>query len=556
METLESSRVCRLCGQHSGIAINIFDETENHVRKINAVLPIMVHEMDLLPKQMCHRCSYKLEEFHKFYVDCLKTDTALKSQLSWMRKGRGREKIGVPMVHIENVKIKAEPLDYDVYELEPLVENIDYINSMSSMTFPPNGIHDGLTYAAFSRCRCCCDRQDQSRSRRASAELRQDYKRPLSKHDGTLADGSRRNTFKNDIRETTRLKPVRRNVFSQAVFPDCPQNHLPRVIGDAQDRLATTSSFDNEVSLAETRKQSHGKLNELPENRATSPSTIVRNLRPRRNLVNYASIRSGILDDTQQPSAKNELDGFDSKARMNFRQIKMDLEARARLRPRKKVDYQESKKPKESEHRTKKRKIDTAKEQSSRSQHITDIADLKIKQEVLDSVGDTIHDVATSARTRLQSKRAGIANLETKIEPSDIDDKVHLQKEMMCCLKLKQSRARGKFQLAEKNSLASTLGSKLARRKKNRFPVENYSPKCLRSQDTHLRNGKMRRNEYVERSARRRSQTRKAMDAVNKCTKKVPAMLKLPDGIKRYCETCNVSFMNKELFKLHACYND
>lgn len=42
METLESSRVCRLCGQHSGISINIFDESENHVRKINAVLPIMV----------------------------------------------------------------------------------------------------------------------------------------------------------------------------------------------------------------------------------------------------------------------------------------------------------------------------------------------------------------------------------------------------------------------------------------------------------------------------------------------------------------------------------
>lgn len=42
METLESSRVCRLCGQHSGISINIFDENENHIRKINAVLPIMV----------------------------------------------------------------------------------------------------------------------------------------------------------------------------------------------------------------------------------------------------------------------------------------------------------------------------------------------------------------------------------------------------------------------------------------------------------------------------------------------------------------------------------
>lgn len=48
METLESSRVCRLCGQHSGISINIFDKSENHLRKINAVLPIMVRHVFFL----------------------------------------------------------------------------------------------------------------------------------------------------------------------------------------------------------------------------------------------------------------------------------------------------------------------------------------------------------------------------------------------------------------------------------------------------------------------------------------------------------------------------
>lgn len=42
METLESSYVCRLCGQQSGISINIFDKNENHIRKINTMLPIMV----------------------------------------------------------------------------------------------------------------------------------------------------------------------------------------------------------------------------------------------------------------------------------------------------------------------------------------------------------------------------------------------------------------------------------------------------------------------------------------------------------------------------------
>lgn len=54
METLESSRVCRLCGQQSGISINIFDESESHVRKINAVLPIMVRcSRPLLSLSLC-----------------------------------------------------------------------------------------------------------------------------------------------------------------------------------------------------------------------------------------------------------------------------------------------------------------------------------------------------------------------------------------------------------------------------------------------------------------------------------------------------------------------
>lgn len=210
--------------------------------------------MDLLPKQMCHRCSYKLEEFHKFYVDCLKTDATLKSQLSWMRKGDGREKVGVPMVHIENVKIKAEPLDYDVYELEPLVENIDYINSMSSVAFPAGGIHDGLTYAAFSRYRCCCDKKDQSRPRKTTARLCQNYEGPIPRC-GRIADVSRKRT----LEDTARLKPFKRNLFTQSVFPDCPQNHrvesrVENAVQNTRDRLATdTSTKDDVASLGNAK---------------------------------------------------------------------------------------------------------------------------------------------------------------------------------------------------------------------------------------------------------------------------------------------------------------
>lgn len=64
METLESSRVCRLCGKQSGISINIFDKNENHVKKINAILPIMVCHITLLPSTFV---SFRYE-FHVYLV--------------------------------------------------------------------------------------------------------------------------------------------------------------------------------------------------------------------------------------------------------------------------------------------------------------------------------------------------------------------------------------------------------------------------------------------------------------------------------------------------------
>ncbi|XP_077268776.1 uncharacterized protein LOC143900885 [Temnothorax americanus] len=557
METLESSRVCRLCGQHSGISINIFDESENHVRKINAVLPIMVHEMDLLPKQMCHRCSYKLEEFHKFYVDCLKTDAALKSQLSWMRKGGGKEKIDVPMVHIENVKIKAEPLDYDVYELEPLVENIDYINSMNSVAYPTGGIHDGLTYAAFSRYRCCCDKKDQSRSTRTTAGLCQNYEGQMPRC-GRIADVSRKRTLEDT---TARLKPFKRNLFTQSVFPDCPQNRPPRVenaVGNARDHLATDTSTKDDVASPETRNHPHGRLETFPESRAVAKSTIVRNLRPRKNLVNYASNKKRMSSVNPGPSALSKSNVSDTKTTSTSdleptRQIKVELtdEPKGRnLRPRRSVvDYQEPKmKRKVSEHRTKKRKTD---EQSSKlysnNKSASDTLNLKVKQEVLDDLETMVLSKTTNATAapRLPSKLVALpANVEATTNNGDVSQRDYLK-----------SQFRGRFQLAERKSLPNIVKNGLVKTKKTcRFPAANYSPKCLRSQDACLRNGKTRKSDFMEWSVKR-LQARKLMDTINKGAKK-SSMLKLSENIKHYCESCNVSFMTKELFRLHACYYD
>lgn len=510
-----------------------------------------VHEMDLLPKQMCHRCSYKLEEFHKFYVDCLKTDAALKSQLSWMRKGGGREKIGVPMVHIENVKIKAEPLDYDVYELEPLVENIDYINSMNSVAFPTGGIHDGLTYAAFSRYRCCCDKKDQSRPRRTAAGLCQNYEGQIPGC-GRITDVTRKRTLEDTA---ARLKPFKRNLFTQSVFPDCPQNHLPGIgnaVENVRDRLATSTK---DVASSETRNHPHGRLGAFPEGQAIGARSIVRNLRPRKNLVNYAPDKRKMSSVSPGPSALSKTSVSDAKttSTSNFessRQIKVEQtdESEGRsLRPRRNVvDYQEPKMRKVSEHRAKKRRMD---EQSpklySKNENTSDTLNFKIKQEAVDDLGDMVLSETTNVTPRLPSK---FAALSARIEATK-DNDVNLRKDYL------KSQLRDQFQLTERKSLSNIMKNKLVKTKKMcRFSAANYSPKCLRSQDAYLRNGKTRKNDYIKWSVKR-LQARKLIDTISKRAKKSP-MLKLSENIKHYCETCNVSFMNMELFRLHACYYD
>ncbi|XP_012522239.2 uncharacterized protein LOC105828458 isoform X2 [Monomorium pharaonis] len=492
---------------------------------------------------MCHRCSYKLEEFHKFYVDCLKTDAALKSQLSWMRKGEGKEKIGVPMVHIENMKIKAEPLDYDMYELQPLVENIDYINSMNSVAFPADSIHDGLTYAALSRCRCCCDKKDQNRSRRTTAgQFCQNYEGQMPRC-GRIADVSRNKTLEDT---TAQLKPFKRNLFTQSMFPDCPQNDcLPRV-ENARDSLPRDTSTKDDVVPAEIRNHSHGKLERFPgSHRAVGINTMVRNLRPRKNLVNYAPDKKKLSSVNPGPLAlnKSNVSNTNSTPISNFEPIQKikaeQTESKGRsLRPRKGVvNYQEPKR-KLSEPLTKRRKMGEQGEQGLHARN--ESANFKIKEETLDNLEDTMLNNATS---RLPRK---FAALPAKVEAKTGNNDVSLRDD---CLK---SQYRNQFQLDERKSLSNIMKNKLAKtRKAYRLPTGNYSLKYLRSQDTHLRNGKTKNSDWSLKNL----QTRKLIDTINKSAEKLP-MLKLTENIKHYCESCNVSFMTKELFRLHACYYD
>lgn len=547
--------------------------------------------MDLLPKHMCHRCSYKLEEFHKFYVDCLKTDAALKNQLSWMQKGHSKEKIGVPMVHIENVNIKTEPLDYDVYELEPIVKNISYINSMAnSVAFPTNGIHDGLAYAAFSRCRCCCDKKDQSR-RRTTAELSRNYEKSVSKC-SEIAEDSRRRALGDAC---AKLRPVRRKILSRAMFQNRSQDCLLHVDAAEDARLRLTTANTKDVSSLRTQNlRSHGCLSATPRSQTAITSTIVRNLRPRRNLINYAmnknkkvtfrsviseSSASRTSDIVEAKTTQTSLESRNSTTDFQLtRQIKMEqideLEEKRSLRPRKNVvDYHGPKTRKGSEsakrdqrketelaHRTNRHKLDDVGHSlklRSRNEDTSNSLKLVIKQEAPDILDNAILDTTTGTTSALPKNRAKILDLSAKFEALATDNGVNLRGSVVSdYLNSNLSQSRNKFQMTQRKSIVNIAKDRMAKSKKiNRFRAVNYSPKCLRSQDVYLRNGKVRQYDYMEWSVKR-LQKKKLMDVVTKNAKKMPAMMKLTESIKHYCESCNVSFMNKELFRLHECYYD
>lgn len=554
METLESSRVCRLCGKQSGISINIFDKNESHVKKINAILPVMVHEMDLLPKHMCHRCSYKLEEFHKFYVDCLKTDADLKSQLSWMRKEDSKERIGVPMVHIENVKIKLEPPDYDVYDMNPIVDNVNYINSVSSMTFPVNGVRsndisEGITYTAYTRCGCYCDKADQS-----NQTVCTNYKNTISRCNRLNSVTSNDNDCANELRA------VKKNVLANKTHKK--QSNLSTVVDEAKD----------------SRRDKFNSNEELPT------SIIVRNLRPRKGFIDY----TGTKKKRSVISAKNGNRSKNANTKMSMpltefvaTKIKVEpfdeVESRI-LRPRKEtIDYIGPKR-KYSKSVDKNQRSQDTKYRSIKKRKVRNVAsELKIptetvplllentikfaiKQEQLDDSEDRTvalrEPVSAILSTNCEQDNTG--NLVDKVDslPNDIVANVQTSRVYHNLL----NRMQRDDDCSVTNKWKSV--NKLGKIGLNRLAAIKYPPKYLRSQNLYLRNGKIKRLDNAEVSVRKlaslRNITNRAKPFERNSTKTTRGSKKIStsliDTIKHYCEECNTSFANRELFKLHACY--
>ncbi|KMQ97192.1 zinc finger protein xfin [Lasius niger] len=79
--------LCRLCASHDNASMHIFGEegiSRQLVGKIQTCLPFKIEEDDRLPKVLCYRCMYNLENFYDFRTACV-------NAAAWLERNRPKE---------------------------------------------------------------------------------------------------------------------------------------------------------------------------------------------------------------------------------------------------------------------------------------------------------------------------------------------------------------------------------------------------------------------------------------------------------------------------------
>ena len=386
--------------------------------------------MDLLPKHMCYTCTFKLDQFHEFYENCLRTDANLKSQLSWMQgRSINRDEMTIPMVHISNIKIKNEPLDYDDGGSTEELYSCGITNFIEK---PYAHFRDPISSSKCSLCGCYCGNRNMLKKTSAKSCTR-------TKH--------------NDLNDTDYDRnSIRRNLFATEIFGDKNtriQTEIP-VWNITRDMLSHANPknkagcivklnrFNDEKSFEDTRKiemsvrslRSRKTCITSLTNRPKSKQTKVSNQTQNKNKTSSAK-KQNIPDETQQ----------------DFKAVEIKSEASEEwersLRPRmESINYSETRR----------------------------------KNSLLMPTEKSINKKQNNSAS-LTEKRGGRRRLEpdvkVKVEPMEICE-----------------FAKPKVPSATKN-LKSTGKKALARQKnikKDRYTSQLY----LRSQRGHLRNGKLK----------------------------------------------------------------
>jgi len=101
--------LCRLCGSEDGIKVDIFQPGTERVKKINKILPITINEHDPFPKEICHHCAFKVDQFFEFRTTSIKTQENFKRKVPWLKnkKTDWRNNGEPPMVEVALNSVNA-----------------------------------------------------------------------------------------------------------------------------------------------------------------------------------------------------------------------------------------------------------------------------------------------------------------------------------------------------------------------------------------------------------------------------------------------------------------
>lgn len=112
MGTNAFEELCRLCASYDAIKMDIFGEKGRErklLEKIHACLPFQVSERDLLPKSLCYRCIYNLENFYDFRKGCVDAVSRLENYVNEGFGNSNRKKVATQ----GNVRARTEEKEDD-----------------------------------------------------------------------------------------------------------------------------------------------------------------------------------------------------------------------------------------------------------------------------------------------------------------------------------------------------------------------------------------------------------------------------------------------------------
>lgn len=560
--------------------------------------------MDLLPKQMCHRCSYKLEEFYNFYVECAKTDRELKSQLSWMSEENVEGNNSIPMVKMNKFKVKTEPLDNDSTD-----SNNTYGQFGGNPLFFPasilqHGPESNLTLPCL-QCKCVCDRRikltktspkEIKASSKSESENKVDHSQILRNGPSVLIE-----CMDVDCKIKCANKPFKDDECSKI---------------DSQQQIV--KSVDNEVFITVDGENDVFKLEKL--NRA---------LRPRKSLVDYIGPKkkTAVANLNLKTNVKNKLDYIDmslvnpvdiriTKGNANHPSPIIKLEkvddTIKSLRAQKNLELF-NRRMKEFQRKTQLRK----KENRPRNNLWSEVGEIR-KHEKLKETSNSLnkkksqngenparslnreeHDIKcniqkseaiingeSSTDNRMCDSNNGLDILKSKIKQELVNrtiksDKssehtvqdstlkaenrlpfcaiVKLEKDYIC--NVDYPKVQIKRHLTMTNSAECQEGRSRSSTKEkdhSKITMSKTSPvkdesflKSVRSNERRL---KIRNNNHKTKSSKKNG--RRLNFTIKSAVFDKGLSMVLHQSELKHCEKCHASFVNKELYKLHPCYQN